>query len=571
MGVLVLFPLLTGGVWWERPGVFIELSDVGIPVLLLGALAWGLQKGRGVSLRASRTVRLAVGLRDRVAAGSVAGLTPWKYLLGGWALFSTLGAAAALRRHWNFGSHSHDLGIFTNTLWNWLHGFGYVSGPKDGMNLFADHQSPILLALAPAFALFPGPETLLVLQAVGIAAGGVPLYFIARSYLAPDARRVWAFAFPMLYWGYLPLRSANLFDFHPEVFMLPLFLAAIAGLQSSRTGARVGGALALAGALACKESAGPVAVGVGLAWILGAGPPDNQRFTRRVGWVTVLLGLAVFVFDLKVVPRLLGSSYAYAGQYSQYGSGWSEILTFPFREPALLVRQLLGPARLKYLFWTLAPLAFLPLLHPRALVAALPGYAMLFLTQGDHRVSISWHYVIEAAVGLFWAAAGALRADCRRGSWGRLLSSARLGWFVLFWALGTHGRSDLFTIRYHERGPHARWLGSEFLPAVDPEVTLAVTETLVPHLSLRHWVHHLPHIGLPGRANVDCLIEDLGLPDYMMAESMRVELHQVRIPAAGYREVYSCGTLRVWSLSAKCLRWVPRCSEGSSGPTAPRE
>ncbi len=83
--------------------------------------------------------------------------------------------AVALYRHRALQTHGFDLGIFTNALWNLVHGNGYVSSVKGGINLFADHQSPLFWLLAPLFWLAPRPETLLLAQAVGLAAGAPAL------------------------------------------------------------------------------------------------------------------------------------------------------------------------------------------------------------------------------------------------------------------------------------------------------------------------------------------------------------------------------------------------------------
>ena len=37
--VLVIFPFLTGGIWYSRPGLFIELSDLSVPTLIVAMLA----------------------------------------------------------------------------------------------------------------------------------------------------------------------------------------------------------------------------------------------------------------------------------------------------------------------------------------------------------------------------------------------------------------------------------------------------------------------------------------------------------------------------------------------------
>lgn len=551
---LIVFPLLTGGIWVSRPGLKLELSELAVPVLLTALLGAALgshfgRKRMGTPawnwLSQASSVRAAHQLwRLWTAALTRKRGTLWIAALA----VGTLWAWVALRRHWAFGSGSADLGIFTNAIWNLTHGHGYVSSVKDGMNLFADHQSPIFWLFAPFFALVPRAETLLVLQSLGLALTAIPLAAIGRQHLPKDH---WAIAaLPLLFWAYLPMRNANAFDFHPETMMLPLFLAAIAGLQSPSTKARWAGAFAFLLALGCKESAGPVAAGIGLAWVFGAGP-KNQAFTRRLGWAAITAGVAVFYFDTRVVPRLLGAGYAYDSYFSQVGQGTHGIqglLLAAFTRPLEVLSQILGIARLKFLLLTLAPLAFLPLLNPRALIAALPGYLMLFLTDGDHRVKIIYHYATEPSVGLFWALPGGVLTLER---WLRMRRPgrshdvpARAALWILFCALAAFGRSETHRARKFTPTEYHLWVREQVLPCVNPKATLAAAGALVPHLSTRRWAHHFPRALLPNGEPVDCLVDVSSVNHWPMTAEDDRAFDQFK-KAHAYREVYACNGVRI--------------------------
>src|SRR5437667_171025 len=349
IGMLVLFPLLADAVWFEIPGLHsLELSDLGLPLLVvalvaaavrrrsrllwsaagvLGALFlsvllsshWALEN-QGFDLFTSATWKLTHGTGVVAVVALVAAAVwrwsgePWEAsfffrrgvkLARAWldaverAPARTLWSAAAivgalflwvsLLRHRAFESHGYDLGIFTNAMWNLTHGDGYVSSVKGGINLFSDHQSPLFWVLAPLFWLLPRPETLLAAQAFGLAAGGPALFYLGRAHFG---RSHWASAaLPWLYWPYLPLRNANAFDFHPEVFMLPLFLWAFAAFASERRWVKALGVLALIGALGAKESAAIVAVGLGIAWALTSA---NSWRSRWPGVALAAAGVALF-------------------------------------------------------------------------------------------------------------------------------------------------------------------------------------------------------------------------------------------------------------------------------------
>ena len=604
IATLIVFPWLTEWMVFQSGSAFVELSDFSLPLLAVALIVEGARRWREVPWRVrwwSGAALLGGGLvlwwlfeaqRDlatrltwQMTHGAGAVLTvalagvairrrsrePWEASLffrlgrrvaGEWleavrrpgsrALWVAAGAVGvalffiALVRHWAFDSHGYDLGIFTNTMWNLTHGNGYVSSVKDGINLFTDHQSPTWWLLAPLFWLVPRPETLLFVQAFGLAAGGPALHSLAA---ARFGRAHWApAALPWLYWAYLPLRHANAFDFHPEVFMLPLFLWGFAGLAAPHRWGKVLGVAALMLALGTKESAPVVAVGIGVAWALCGG-----------GWRGVALaaaGLALFVFDVKVMPRLFGAGdYAYMGLYERFGGGLGGLLLAPFTQPAFFFSQLINAERLNFLFWTLAPLGFLPLFHWRAALAAVPPYLMLFLSEGDQRVRIIFHYGIEPGSALFWALPFGLAAFAERFGW------QRAGVWMLVWACAGYGQGELTRLTGYVPSANTEWLAGEVMPCLDPHLSMAASDTYVPHLSTRAWVGYPDQlVQRPSGAPVSCVVTDLRAGINWPLGRGGVERVLDSLPERGYRQVYRCSTFTVYQLgSGPCLRCTPRC------------
>jgi uncharacterized membrane protein len=614
IGTLLLFPLLADAVWFDLPVLSsLELSDLGVPLLAaglvvesvrgwprvpreqvlwtaagalvalllltllwrhwpferpgfdLGSALWKLTHGSGAVV----LVALAAAAIRRWSR------EPWEKsffvrqgvkLAQAWlgaleraprrTLWSAAGAVGALLlwvavfRHRAFEAHGFDLGIFTNTIWNLTHGNGYVSSVKGGINLFSDHQSPLFWVLAPLFWLVPRPETLLFAQAFGLAAGGPALYYLGR---AKFGRQHWApAALPWLYWSYLPLRNANAFDFHPEVFMLPLFLWAFAAFASERRWAKMLGLLALLGAFGAKESAGVVAFGIGVAWALTGGA--GARPQRWPGVALAAAGVALFVFDVKVVPGFFGGNYAYLGLYERFGDGIVDVFLAPFTQPVFFFSQIFSYERLNFVFWTLAPLGFLPLLDWRAAVAALPPYLMLLLSEGDQRVRVIFHYGIEPGTALFLALPFGLAAFARRFGW------RRAGIWMLFSALAWFGPSELTRARSYAPIPHRAWLAAEAMPCVNTEAPTAASDVLIPHLATRSWISYPDRLEQrPSDEPVHCVVTDLRVGNWPLG---RGGLERVResLPARGYHEAYTCGGFSVHELgTSRCLRCMPKC------------
>src|SRR5262245_969579 len=85
-------------------------------------------------------------------------------------------AAVSVQRHHRMESGGYDLGIFEQIVRAYAHGQAPIvelKGP--GFNALGDHFHPILILLAPAYRLFPMPETLLVAQAALVAASIIPI------------------------------------------------------------------------------------------------------------------------------------------------------------------------------------------------------------------------------------------------------------------------------------------------------------------------------------------------------------------------------------------------------------
>ena len=559
--ILIIFPLATGGLWIQRPGLKLEHTELAVPVLIVTALGYFLVKKRNLDLSQASSVRLAKKLWQ--LWNSLLQKAPRKALIGAALFMAMVLSAASIRRHWAFGSGAYDLGIFTNGLWNLGHGNGYFSSVRGGINLLTDHQSFIVWLISPLFNYFGSPEFLLILQAVGISLGGISTYFLARQYLGSKS---WATAaLPLLYWSYFPVRNANAFDFHPETLMLPFLLFAITGIQSSRIGTRVFGFVALILGLMAKETAPAVVTGIAIGWILGAGPVRTQNFTKRVGVILVPLATTLFFLELKWVPHLIGGEhYHLHAHLSQYGGSLTDLFFAPILKPGVFWGNLLGPSRLKFLFYTLAPLAFLPIFAWRNLIAALPGYILLFLTEGDHKVSIQYHYAIEPAVGLFWAFPAAIQMASHplfSGRAPKLLKTFALPGVVLFFALTFFGRSEFYRIRKNAPTAHQEWIRKSLIPCLS-EVPLAGSTALIPHVSTRAWAREIGVLVQSSGAPVNCVFFDYNLNNWSMGGAPW-DGFLATLKTSGYQSAFQCGGTALYELSSapgSCLRCQPDCT-----------
>lgn len=565
--VLILFPLLSGGIWIHTPALKAELSELAIPTLLTAVFwifAWrsnptacATQSSVRLTLKAWCTWTNELKTHPKLALS-----------LGTLVAFSLL-ALASIREHHAFETHSYDVGIFVNTLWNWVNGLGYFSSIKFETTLLADHFTPTLWLIGPLYSLFPRAETLLVIQALVIAAGGVPLYFIATRYL--KAASWFAPAVPLLYWAYLPLRNANRFEFHPEVaapflaFYAIYLLETLPAETKSLFRTRLLGFVMLLLMLGLKESLGPVLVGMGLCWWFGGGRVElAPRYRKQLGLSIAGLGTMVFFLVILLTPMLVGKSYEYESVYAHLGKSLPEILASPILRPVEFWSSFFGWSRIRFMVALLAPLAFLPLLAWRPLLATLPALALLFVGQGDLRVSPQFHYACEPAIGIFWALTHL--GYSRFTNFG--LSPVRFGLGVLLFALVFFGRSELYAARIAAPTPHEVWIQNEVLPCIHPSAPLTASTTLVPWLGARHWIHHAPIVqGKTARA--ECVVFDPSLDAWPMDPSTYVEFEN-RLPAQGYVREWTCKGLSIYKhqeFQGSCMACAPQCVPADTGQT----
>jgi len=139
--------------------------------------------------------------------------------------YTVLMSIVTILRHYFLFSFAWDLGIFNQVFWSTLHGrfFYYTVEPWNGQSFFGVHFSPILILFLPFYAVYPHPETLLVLQSFVVALGAVPLYFLAKAELNERL----AVLLSLLYLTHPLLLGANLFDFHFEAFIPVTLLSTI--------------------------------------------------------------------------------------------------------------------------------------------------------------------------------------------------------------------------------------------------------------------------------------------------------------------------------------------------------
>jgi uncharacterized membrane protein len=367
-------------------------------------------------------------------------------------------------------------------VWSTAHGrpLEVTNLQGEQVSRLASHVDPLLAALAPLWLVWPSPSLLLVTQAIAVALGAVPVYWLARKHLESELA---ATAFAVAYLLYPPVQWLPLDDFHAVAFACPLLLFAFWYLDEDRLA--VFGVFAVAAALA-KEEVGLVVAAMGLWYAL-------SRRRARSGGVIAALGTAWSIVAIAVVIPAAGDEGSdFYGRYEQVGGSPLGILETAFTDPGRLFEVAFDERGVEYLADLMLPLAVLPLLAPAALVVALPELAINLLSSTVTQTSIHFHYTAGVVPGLVAASVfGAARLTRRRP---RL--AVPLGVFAAAVALLANVPLGPIPDRIgeYDRTEHDR-IAAQGLDIVPPAVSVSATNTFGAHLSERRHVFSYPVVG----------------------------------------------------------------------------
>ena len=386
-----------------------------------------------------------------------------------------LGTLAALE-HRAFETGRFDLGNMVQAVWSTAHGrpLEVTELGGDQITRLGAHVDPILVAFAPLWWLWPSPTMLLVLQAVVIALGALPIFWLGRKHLESD----WAGALcGLAYLAYPAVQWLALDEFHPVALACPLLAFAIWYLDEDRLLMFV--PLAVLAALTKEEI--PLVVGA-----LGIWYAITKR--RRIeGAVIAVVGTAATAISLGIVmPHFReGAEPAFYGRYDAVGGSPRGLAETTFTDPFAVLGALTEGRDLLYLAELGLPLAGLFVLAPLALVAALPELLANLLSSISTQTSIRFHYTAPIAPFLIAGAVlGAARLVRRREAAAALLAASVLGTIVI----GPLGAGELVPDR---RSAHDR-VAARALALIPSNAAVSSTNGLGAHLSERRRIHSFP-------------------------------------------------------------------------------
>lgn len=275
-----------------------------------------------------------------------------------------------LLRHWNLGSYHFDLGNMHQAVFNTSRGrFLEMTDP----NLFfqshrlAYHFDPILAFFAPFYWIYSGAEMLIIGQALVLALGAIPVYYIARDVLK---KPIVAILFALIYLSYYPMHFTQIADFH-AVTLSTTFLLFMFYFAEKRAFALSWAFIVLA--WLTKENASLIIAFFGLYHVF-------FRKNKIFGWTVFVLSSTAFILIMKfIIPSFRTTDMHFASGY--YTTDITEN-----------VSRIIRPAAFRYVASLLAPVGFVSLLSPVHLLISLPEWMINLLSSNNNMRLLQYHY-----------------------------------------------------------------------------------------------------------------------------------------------------------------------------------
>ena len=392
-------------------------------------------------------------------------------------------AALSILRYHAFSAGRFDLGNMTQAVWATAHGHPLAITNLQGeqVSRLGSHVDPILVAFAPLWWIWPSPSMLLAAQAVAIALGALPVFWLARKHLGSERAGL---GFALAYLLYPAVQWLTLAEFHPVALACPLLLFAFWYLDEDRL---VLFAIFAVLAALTKEEIPLVIAGMGVWYAL-----SRKRYA--VGGTIAALGVVVTAVSLELVmPHFNpGASTRVEQRYGDLGDSPGEVLTTVFTDPGKVLSTAFDSEGIHYLAGLLLPLLFLFAAAPLALVAAIPELGLNLLSETHTQSSIHHHYtagLIPPLIAATVLGAGRIaRGDRERGALlagiavvAALVSNFVLGAIPLWRDLpgGESYRAYASHVSEHDR------IAKRALELIPDGAVVSATNSLGSHLSAR--------------------------------------------------------------------------------------
>ncbi len=312
-------------------------------------------------------------------------------------IFTILVSVASIARYNAYMAHNFDFGIFAQMFEN-MRTTGLADTTVERnvlMSHFGVHFSPFYYVLLPFYALCPRPETLLVIQALFIAIGVIPVVLICKHFKLSE---VITAICGLIYLLYPTLANGCLYDFHENKFLTVLIMWAMYFIVKHNW---IGTVVFCVLVLTVKEDAAIYVMSIALYLLI-----TRKQYLLGGG----ILAIAVIYFSIATsVVATLGNGVM-TGRLANYmasgESGFSAVAKTCFANFGYFISQIFTADKIMFMFWMLLPVAFAPFISKNKSIIVLltPMLVVDLMSNWKYQYDVKFQYTYGvAALILFMA------------------------------------------------------------------------------------------------------------------------------------------------------------------------
>lgn len=315
------------------------------------------------------------------------------------AIYISIFSIICINKYLDFEYHDWDLAIYTNVLWNLVH--GRIDFSLFQENFLHEHASLIAFLVAIPYFIFRHPVFLIILQTAALGISAFPVFLLARRKLDDLA----AVIITLMFLLYPAIHYANLYEFNFETLSVPFLSFAFYFLITNKKALCL---LMCIGACSCKENIPLTIAALGVFGLL-------RPRRRLLGAVILVLGIAWFFFDIRLMQSMAstqpaggaetgGANLKYIFIFNKYGNNLREIFFYLLSHPYELFKELFSsPAKLWFFFDLFGIFLFLPFLRPDILLINIPHILARMLASNTNEHTIYYHSAAALAPFVLFA------------------------------------------------------------------------------------------------------------------------------------------------------------------------
>jgi uncharacterized membrane protein len=399
-------------------------------------------------------------------------------------------------RHTLFQSGVFDIGIYDQVVYLMSQGQQPISSFL-GFHHMGNHAAWAVYPLALLYKIHPSPYWLLAVQAVSLALGTVPTWYLA---LQAGLKETQAVTVAGVYLLYPLVFNVNLFEFHPEVMTVPVFLGVV---LAARLGQFAWFCLGILFILGCKAALSLTVAAMGL-WLLVF---ERRRFC---GIFALIAGTSWFLLATQVIiPFYSQNEAAAVERYSYLGDSVLQIVKNLVLKPYLVLGKVFSLKSLEYLALVAIPVIWgLVPQHLTPLVSAIPALTLNILSDKPAQRDLIHQYSLPILPFLILAVISSLAAN---KAWLRSRRAIILWSLIAFVVLAKYG---YFWSRYL-RSIDTWQATREAIAQIQTKNSVLTTHSIAPHLTHRRKIQFVDDLSgsLPDFAEFEYILLNVRHPD----------------------------------------------------------